>query len=324
MILKYYNEPNARITITGTRKITFENVNRVRITESVKELGDSAVVVVPRNWKKLNGKNVLDYLSVGDQVKIELGYNGEYNTEFTGYLGEVVSDAPLKLMIDSELYPLRFNSWKKTWSNVKLAELLSYVAPDCTIECPDVELGSFSINDESTYDVLFKLKENYYLYSYIKDDVLHCHLKYTRGETTHQYTIGGNTKKGENNLKYHRKEDVKVKVKVISSQRNGTKLTSEVGSNDYNANQIIIKYPPNISQSQLDEYAKAIYNKYAFDGYSGTIKGWGYPLTHCGDNLKIVDTEEPERAGTYVIEKVVINYNLKSGYERINTLSFKV
>jgi len=318
--MSLYYEPCSRITVGNA---TFEHVNKVAITESVKELGDKAIVTLPRNYKKLEGKSILDIIAVGDKVTIELGTDGNYHTEFTGYLAEITSDAPMVLTIDDNFYPLKRNSFVKAWEKVSLKELLNYVAAGLTIHAPEINLGAFQINNVSTYRVLRALQEQYGFYSYIRNGELFCQFAYdVRGIGNKlTYKIGNNVKK--NDLKFHREGDVKIKIKAIANQRTGKKLVYETGSTDPDASLRTLNFG-DVTLSQLKELAEKTYSKLSFDGYTGSITGFAYPRTHAADTLQIIDEQEPERDGNYLIESVVINYSLTGGFERINTLSFKV
>ncbi|MBE9468972.1 MAG: hypothetical protein IMY72_11735 [Bacteroidetes bacterium] len=315
-----YYEPNARITIGD---VVFNNVNKVIITESVKEMGDVAIITLPRNYKKLAGKSVLDYLASGQKATIELGTGGKYYEEFTGFLGQIESDAPMILHIDDNFYPLKLNSFKNSWEKVTLLEVLNYIAKDYTINAPDVNLGAFEINNVSSYKVLRALQEQYGFFTYIKGSTLNCQFAFDVRGTGDKFTykFGNNIKK--NNLKYHRAEDVKIKIKAIANQRTGKKITYETGSTDPQASLRTLNFG-NISESELKEIAEKTYNKLSYDGYSGTIKGYAMPRTHAGDTLSIIDEDQADREGDYLIEKTIIRYGLTIGFERINTLSFKV
>ncbi len=315
-----YYEPNARITVGN---VVFETVNRVEIVQSVKELGDKATIVLPRNYDTIAGKGVIDYIATGDAVTIELGYDGDYYTEFTGYVNEIESSEPLKLHVDDAFYPLKRNNFVKAWESITLKELLTYVASDYTIDCPDVNLGTFQISNASTYRVLRELQKQYGFYSYIRDNTLTCQFAYdARGlGDTHVYEFYANVKK--NNLKYQRKEDIELKIKGIANQRNGSKLTYEVGSDEQSASVRTLNFGA-ITQAELEEVTNQWYNKLCFDGYSGSVTGFSYPRTCAGDKLTIIDSLEPDREGDYLIEKTIIRYGLSIGFERENTLSFKV
>ena len=62
-----YLDMNARVVIGN---VTFKNISSYHIEESVKELGDSASIILPRQYKKLKGKPLLDYINTGDVVQI--------------------------------------------------------------------------------------------------------------------------------------------------------------------------------------------------------------------------------------------------------------
>lgn len=319
---KYYYEPNARITVG---KVKFKHVNSVTVTQSVNELGDSAKIVIPRNFKKIKNKSLFDYMKVGDDVIIELGIDGDYKVEFKGFLKEINSDTPVVLHIDDMFYPLKQNNFAKSWDKVSLKEVLNFIIKDYTVEAPDVELGAFQINNVSSYRVIKALKEQYGFTTYIKNSVLKCQFAYdVRGAgKTHEYIIGKNTKGKGNNLKYHRAEDVKVRIKAIANKRNGKKEVVEVGSEDKQASFRTLNFG-DLNKEKLKEYAEKEYKKIAFDGYSGTIKGFAEPFVVAGDTIKIIDNNEPDREGSYLVEKTIVKYDLKAGFERESTLSFKI
>jgi hypothetical protein len=319
-MLLYY-EPCARITVGN---VVFNNVNEVYILESVVEMGDKATVTLPRNYKELKGKGVLEYLKVGQSVAIELGTGLKYYPEFTGYLSKIESGSPLVLHFDDEFWPLKRNSWLKSWPEVTLKALLAYIAPGYTITAPDVNLGAFQISNASSYRVLMALVEQYGFYSYIRGEELVCQFAYdVRGYgQEHNYVIGRNVKHS-NDLKYARAEDVKIKIVAIANKRDGKKIKKEVGSTDKDASVRTLNFG-DVSADELELAAEKMHSKLSFDGYTGTITGFAFPRTHAGDTLNVTDLENPERDGSYLIEKVEIKYNLSTGFERVNTLSFRV
>lgn len=321
-----YYEPCCLIRIgSDTKYLEFESVNKVVIVESVKTLGNKATIVLPRNFKKVAGKSIKELLSPGDPVKIWLGYDEKLHEEFRGFLQEVESGAPLTLHVDDEFYPLKRNNIIKAWKSISLKELLEYIAPGYTINCPDVQLGAFSIDNLSTFRVLIYLQENYGFYSSLKNNVLTCLWPFDIGmsEVLHTYEFYTITVKN-NKLKYRRAEDVKLRVKATSIPKNGSKpITYEVGNKEHDSSLYEIKIPEQ-SYEDLKKFADAKYKQLCFNGYSGSITGFGNPRTHAGDTLKIVDKQEPDREGNYLIEAVTITYDVAVGFERENTLSFKV
>lgn len=322
--IKMYLEPQAKMQIgTDAGGLTFVNFNKIVIEESVKELGGKATVTLPRNYAKLNGKSILDLIKAGDPVTIWLGYDGQLEVEFTGFIREIESDAPLVLNIDDDLYPLKRTSFKKAWKSVTLKEVLEYVAPGYKVSCPGVELGSYQIPNLSAFRVMMDL-QNLGLYFLVRGKNLTCQFPYDfkGSDNFHTYTFYTHTVK-KSNLKYRRAEDNKVRVRATSSLRTGSKLKVEIGAKEGEGSIYEIKFPVN-SEKELRTFAENWYKHICFDGYQGSITGFGTPRTKAGDTLKIVDKVEPDREGNNLIESVTITYDLTIGFERENKLSFKV
>ncbi len=312
--------------------VLLKHVVAFEVTESIMEMSNTAKVTIPRNYAALNGKPILDQFKVGDPVTIDAGYDGELNREFTGYIREIESDYPLIIHCDDESYPLRQNDLVKSYQSVTLKQLLADIITEgITFEAPDVNLGRFQIDHESSFQVLQRIKEDYGLYSRLQNGVLTVNLRdlvVSSNSEVHTYVLNPGTKifnlVKKNELKYKRKEDYKLHVKVSSIQPNGKKLTVDVGNKTKDASLIRVTYPGNYTEDELRAYATSLYNKRVYDGYSGTITGFGVPPTHAGDALIIKDILEPDRSGKYMIEKVVITYDLSTGFSRENTLSYKL
>lgn len=302
-------------------KVVLDRISEAEISKTIEVLGDKATVVIPRRYG--NGKDELKYyVSVGDRVRLELGYNGDLKVEFEGYIREIESGFPMKLHLDDETYPLRSNSFVKSWKNVTLKELLEYIAPGYEIECHDASLGKFQIDNQSTLWVLRFLKEHYGFYSAIRGRKLICKFKYEMAQSkqVHVYDFSKNVKKSS--LKYRRKEDRKVRIKAVSYNKDGKKITETVGSKEEYVSIKTLSYT-NKTGTELRELALAEYRRMCFDGFEGSVTGFGIPQTGAGDMLKIVSVKEPEREGQYLIESVTIRYG-DTYYERINKLSYKV
>lgn len=315
-----YKEPICRIEIGN---LVFNSVNSLVIETSVKELGDKATITLPRNYKKLDGKSVLDLMKTGDAVKISLAYDGDPQEEFTGFLQNIESGVPLRLTVDDEMYPLKRNNWCKSWPKITLEDLLKYVAPGYKIECPGTSLGAFQISNSSSFAVLSSLQRDYGFYTYVKNGTLYCQFPYdVRGTgTIHDYKLYQYPVK-KNDLKYSRAEDKKIRVRVTSDQGKGKKLTYETGAKEGEGS-LNVSSIPGLNPSEIETYAKAWYKTLAFDGYSGSITGFGSPRTTAGDTLKITDPDE-SITGNYLIESVRVTYDLTQGFERENKISFKV
>ncbi|MDR0829643.1 MAG: hypothetical protein LBN95_05990 [Prevotellaceae bacterium] len=321
-----YLNLNSRLTITDAtigKGVQFDHIAECEVRRSVVELGDTATITIPRRYGKIKDRGIFEYFKVGDKIKLELGYNGELFTEFTGYLREIESGYPVRLQCDDELYPLRKNSWNKSWQSIKLKQLLNVIVPGYKIECADVNLGKFQIDNASTIVVLQELKKQYGFSSFLKENTLYCQFTYdVRGVgDIKTYDFAKNVRKDKTSLKYRRKEDFKIQIKAISNNSNGKKTSVTVGSKEKEASVRTLNFKDK-TEKELRELALKQLDALVFDGFEGTISGFGYPRVQAGDTLKIVNEKEPERNGSYLVEGVTIKYG-NAYYERECKLSYK-
>lgn len=312
----------SRLTIERQNggKVLIDRISSAEISKTVEVLGDKATVVVPRRYDSKSGE-LKEFISVGDRVTLELGYNNELETEFKGYIREIESGFPMKLHLDDETFLLRSNSFVKSWKEVTLKEVLQYIAPNYEIDCHDAKLGKFQIDNASTLSVLRSLKEKYGFYSAIRGNKLVCKFKYeiVGSNEAHVYDFQKNVKKSS--LKYRRKEDKRIRIKAVSYNKDGKKVAETVGSKEDYVSIKTLSYT-NKTAKELRELALAEYKRVCFDGFEGTVTGFGLPRTSAGDILKLVSVKEPERNGKYLIESVTVRYG-NAYFERINRLAYK-
>lgn len=318
-----YLNMTAHVTIGD---VYFTSINSVQIQQSISSISASATIVLPRFYKQLNGKSVLDYIQVGQSVTIQFGYvETGMVTEFQGFVSSISSDIPIEVVCD-ELYPLRQTNWIKSYRTVSLKRLLMDITVGTfvnQIECPDVELGKYLIDNASTYQVLEKVKEELGLYARVNGTTLFLGFAWDwrPGFTArHKYTIQENVKK--NDLKYKRQDQYSVRVRVKIRNAKGKAEYVEAGSKNKDAAVTTLEYAA-ANETDAKKVAEARVKKMAYDGYTGSITGFGFPQTKAGDSLQIVDHREPYREGVYLIEKVTIDYG-DGGIERKNELAYKI
>lgn len=322
IITMSYLTMHGKITIGD---LEFPSFNSFTIDESIKETSDRATVVLARNYKELKGKPILDYIKAGLPVQIECGYNNVLATEFSGFVkpGITAGDFPLTIECD-ELYPLRQNNHILSYRSVTLKKLLQEVCPGYTIEAVDTDLGKIGINNKSSYQVLDYLKREYGFYSRIYGNTLHCGFAFDFSPTNtkkHDYTIGENVK-DFSQLKYEEKKDFNTKVELHVRQSNGKKEVYTFGSNNPDAT-VRRETSAFMGSGDAKRKAEALFHQYTYDGYSGSITGFGIPRVHAGDSIQIINQVHPERQGTYLVEKETIKYE-EAAMERVSNISFKL
>lgn len=322
--------------------VTLNNVAAFEITESIDELSATAKITLPRVYGALSEKSLLNQIKVGDKVAIKAGYytadgDAELHTEFTGYIREIGTDRPLVVYCDDESYILQQTSFVKSYREATLAQVLKDIAPaGVTVECPGVALGKLHIDNVSAYIVLKELKEKYGLYSRLRDGALKVGLRDILEQdipgSSHEYTLNPTTAVGsfikKNDLKFKRKEDYHLRVKATAiaaaAGKKSSKLTVEVGSKREHASVISVTYPGKVAEKELRAYAASIYNKRCYDGYTGSITGFGAPRVHAGDAIALLNAGEGGGNFKYLVEKVIITYNDSGGFSRKCDLSYKI
>lgn len=322
IIAMSYLNMHGKVTIGD---LEFTSFNSFTIEESIKETSDKATVVLARNYKELMGKPVLQHIKAGMPVTIECGYNNVLATEYSGYVKPGIPAGDFSLTIEcDELYPLRQNNFILSYRSVTLKKLLQAVCPGYTIEGVDTDLGKIGINNKSTYQVLDYLKREYGFYSRVYGKTLHCGFAFDFSPTNtkkHDYTIGENVK-DFSSLKFETDRDFNTRVELHIRQSNGKKEIYKFGSDADDAT-VRRETSAFMGSSDAKRKAEALFHQYTYDGYSGSITGFGIPRVHAGDSIQIINQVHPERQGTYLVEKETIRYE-DAAIERESNISFKL
>ena len=324
----YYNM-SCKITIGN---VVFDRVNSIGIVQSIKKLSDTATIIVPRAYSRarvsgkttsFEHKNITDYIKVDDPVSIEMGYNGKLYKEFKGYITKLGADMPLKIECEDEMAQLKKSNFTKAFASVSLKTLLNFIAPNYKYNIiDDVELGKFSIDNASAFQVLESLRKNYGLHAYFIDNVLRVGFPISlKPTTTHKYIINKNVRAKANNLTFVKKDDIKLLLKAISINRNGQRLHSEYGEKGGTQRTLHFRGK---TKTELEKLAEKNYKSLNFDGYQGTLPCWGIPRTITGDAVDITDPKYSERNGKYLIEGVTLKFNNSDGFLRENKLSLQL
>ena len=337
--------PKSEITIGSVRFYGDQTgVNAVSIKESVDSLGNTATVTIPRNFKGKEGKGILDYIHTGDKVTIRLGYGDKIYTEFEGYLAHIGDGTPIVLEVEDEWYLFRKTRYNKNFQSTSVKEVLQFVFPGYTIDdnvnSPIPE--GYIIRDASAYDVVKNLREQrgFFTRVDVANKTVSCFYPFNyKGVETHTYVFGTRnctlldelrTKELapniiKNTLKFVRKEDIKLHITAKGQDRTGKQITVELGDKSEDATKRTMNFGTECqTQQALRERAQAALDKQCFDGYEGKITGFGVPRVHAGDAVKLVDPENSEREGEYLVKAVTINYGVSVGFRREVELSYKI
>ncbi len=300
---------------TATRKeIVIKKANSIHIEKSWKYLTDTAAIVLPKNTSFFNKHKIREVFKTGDPVKIELGYNGVFVKEFEGYVTKVSADIPIVIKCEDEMYILKKIPVNLSIEKATLEELLNKMLPGYAIDPLEVEIGSHRFPKTTVAKVLEYLKDEYSLYSYIKNKVLVCGKIYADDSDQDIVLLDLEKNVVNNDLNYKNKEDVLIKITAVSTLKTGDKIQVSVG--DENGEERQLSYYGIEVEAELKKLANEDLKKYNVDGFTGSITTYGIPFVAHGMKVKLQSNLYPDRSGVYHVDEVIVDFTDSAEYRR--------
>jgi len=310
-------------------QLQFTNIAQGEVKSTWQGLTDTCSLTLPRSFY-VNGRKVRrvrDEFTERDPVRLEVGYNGRYTTEFEGYIRDISPEFPIRLECEDEMLKLKGKPITAAWKNIGLKALISFLLKEYNLNyevdlIDDINLGKFEINRASAAKVLQELREQYGIYSHFRGKKLYVGFAYDQAFESHIYHLQKNVK-GRTDLKYRSAERFPVKVKAISHQANGTKITIDVPKEaEEGASERTLNFGQ-LTAEELRRFAEAEIKRISYDGYHGSLTGFGRPVVRHGDVVRIQDGSFPELEGSYLVDSVTVRFG-SAFYERVNELGAKV
>lgn len=330
--------PVCRLTIG---KLVVNAATNIRIIESLEELTTTCDIQLPKAIVVRDGnlakRKLEDYITPGQKIKVELGYNGSLHTEFIGYVSRgVKTTIPLEITCEDDMYMLKRTTVPaKVWSNAKLEEVLKHIAPSYSINALDISLGKFSIGLQgkpTAAEVLDALKNEFGIQCFFRYEnekpvlVAGKPNLWTLEAVKTTYPIAAYYHLQRNvadfgNLEYVNSDDKKIRIDYKSRLSNG-KVISSTFTGDSEGETRNVTFV-GLSQLQLDQWAKEDYAKAKIDGYKGAITAFGIPVCRAGQSCTLVDQVYEARKSTHIVNRVEIEWGM-GGFRRTVTLGRKL
>jgi hypothetical protein len=332
---------NSDITIGNFQ---FSGVNEVHISRGIHGVIDTATIHIPSISKIVsNGKVNPDIVvtgkqfSDGDPVTIKLGYNGNLQTEFMGFVKRRNLDMPLVVECEGYSWLLRRNNVNIFYPTVSVADLLAAAVAGIdadyiiNVQCEvDITLNNVSIENKCGLEVLDMLStytDDCLTCFFIEPNTLWCGLVYTpfaggdnpfgTGEDINSvnYRLGYNLVK-DNSLEERLTENDPVLVRYSKKLANGTVITatSDAFPNYVRNTNKILNHITDAASLTMLANEKAYKLNYA--GYEGSLRAFLQPYCLPGYNAYIADDRYPERNGNYLVEGVQVDFGV-NGARRI-------
>lgn len=284
----------------------------------VDNLADTATIVLPEGV--LNQVfNLEENIKRGSEVIIQLGYNDDLKTEFTGYVQRITNDGSLIIHCEDSLFLFRVSVPDKEFKNVTLKQIAEYlvqnVDPSFTVNCDyGITYEKFTIHQATAFDVLKKLqgetKGNIYFEN--ENKVLHIHPAYVEVGKKVNYSYHVNIENA--NLEYKQKEDKKVEITIESTDSKGKVKSVTVGTTGGNKTTLKVGA---MSEADMKKVAESALQKQMYDGYEGTFDGWLIPVVKPTDSAHVEDLDYPYKTGSYYVKAVTTKFSSSGGVRTV-------
>lgn len=294
--------------------INFDWVNDIDIETSWEKLTDTATIVLPAKIKINNLKLSKDIKS-GDRVVIKCGYREDevkqLTTIYTGYVTYVKPRVPVEISCEDEMFKLKQTTLKDSGKKAQLSDLLIKHFPTYKTDALNVEIGDYYIDNVSAAKYLEGLKSDFGLYSFFRGNTLVVGKRYNAATAKHhkfklEYNIISD------DLEYKRKDQIKLKVKAISNNSTGKKITIELGEKDGETRTLNFY---NKSEKELKKAAEREMKRLVYDGWRGSFTVFGEPIVKHGDIVQLSYDEAVEKTGKYWVDAVKYSFGL-SGFRQ--------
>jgi len=297
---------------------TFRGVVNLEVASSWDEFTDKCSITIPRklNWQGMpvaTGSNPL--LQRGDEVNVQIGYDDENESIFQGYVHQISAEIPVRIECQDAMWRLKQTTVTSSYKAVKLEELLSDILPEgIDFEAFDVELGPYRISQATPVQVLEDLKKTYFLKSWFRDGKLYCGFAYVPSlQSTHVIRMERNVV--DNQLEYFRKEDIKIRLKMVSMKSDNSKVEYDAGDSDGEQRTM---YYYGKTLAELKAIADEEIDRLRYEGYRGSLTTFGKPTVRHGDVVDLRSDAYPERDGEYLVREVRYEFGMNGYRQEIN------
>ncbi len=307
----------------------FLGVNEVTTESGWELMTDTCKIIVPKKLRWQGKPLVADtspLLKKGDEVSVKLGYNDRNETVFKGFLTNIHADLPIELECQDAMWKLKTGTFNCSYRHVTLSQLLNDMFEREDLEDIEIvilaehDLGQFRVGKETTpAKVLDQIRKDYFVKFFFRDGVLFAGWAFD-AKNQKEHIIRFNRNVVEHDLQYVRKDDVKLKIKCVILNSKNKKEEFEIGDEDGEVRTI---HHYNVSKSEMKKLCEAEMERLRYDGYRGTITIFGEPHIQHGDIVTLIDDDNLEREGGYLVKKVTKTFN-ERGYRQILEIESKV
>lgn len=303
---------------------SFTNCVEVEISSSWNQLTDTCTITIPRKVK-WEGKDLAagnnPAISVGDAVKVDLGYNFQNTTYFQGYVTAISVRTPVTIECQDAFWFLKqcsgsFSLGKGTTvldiigqvkkiynaSNIKK----QYGVGITFTPLANTTVGTFRADRVSMAFVLSSLKDKLGIISFTRNNTIYTGLAYYDNQRNVVQRIF-NYNIISDSLEYKKASDIKIKL-VVKSVDNKNLKPVEVGDADGDTRTYYVAGMT--SQAQMKAVGERELPRYKYTGWFGSFTTFGDEFIKHGDVIDMVDNVIKDRNGKFLVKKVTTKFGI--------------
>lgn len=289
----------------------FDYVHEVSISSTWQEQTVKGTITLPAKIR-LKYDELKKAIKKGDRVTIDLGYNGELNRVFSGFVARVKPTVPVVIEVEDEMWKLKQILVNDKAKNETVKSFLERNIP-YPIDAFDIQLPSFVANKITAAQLLDQFKQDYGFPSFFRNGKLVIGKQYDPDNySVHIVKLNYNVV--EDSLEYSEKDDVKIKVTAISNMSSGEKIEVELGDADGESRTLNFY---NLPKSELEKVATQEIDRLKYNGYRGDITIFFDPFVRTGDVIELRNDEESDKTGRYWVDGVNYTFGVNGGRQQI-------
>ncbi len=309
------------------------HVNDVKIDKSVFDLVDKAVIKIPAKARlvvkndgtaQVTGEEAVETAKVvteGQEVLIELGYNGSLKQEFVGFVSRVNFASPVEIECEGYSYQLRNKTISKTYKDTKLITVLKEIVKGTQItlnerRVPDVKVQKLLLQKTTGIESILELKKvlaNSVTFFFTGKQLNAELFPLAPTGLEVKYKLGWNTIK-DNELKLRQAKNQQVIVRYIGEKKDGSKVIAESGKDgevkEFRTHGVT-------DPATLKKMADAQLSRLSYDGYEGKITTFLVPYAEPAMKAIVTDDKYPERSGSYLVESVTTTFGTSGARRKV-------
>ena len=296
-----------------------QTLKSVSIKTSVLNLSDTATIELPAQYLN-RWQHVESNLEKNDEVSISLGYNGENEVEFKGYLKSIKrNNKQLTLECEDALCLLDKSVADKEYKSIGLRALLTDIVQqvdgEITVMCDyDFTYEKMVVFKSTALDVVKKIHEETKANIWFDGKTLHVHPVYQEQTDVKPWVLDTERNVQSNDLEWVDRSDNKVLVEVKHVDADGKVNTKQYG---VDGGKKETRYVKSVNESDLMRVAENEYNLWNYSGYEGTLTGWLVPRVKAGESVRLIDRKRDE-TGIYYVTDVEVEFGQNGAKRKVS------